>query len=61
LAKARWAGSDITVMIVLIALSITGWISARIGGGDARRAGSPLEARSRWRSRTGSVIWSASL
>ena len=28
----------ITVMVVLIALSITGWISARIGGGDARRA-----------------------
>jgi VIT1/CCC1 family predicted Fe2+/Mn2+ transporter len=28
----------ITVTVVLIALSITGWISARIGGGDARRA-----------------------
>jgi vacuolar iron transporter family protein len=38
LAKARWAGSDITVTVVLIVLSITGWISARIGGGDARRA-----------------------
>jgi len=26
------------VLVVLVALGLTGWVSARIGGGNARRA-----------------------
>ena len=37
LPPAAWR-VPVTVLVVLVALGPTGWVSARIGGGNARRA-----------------------
>lgn len=37
LPPAAWR-VPVTVLVVLVALGLTGWVSARIGGGNARRA-----------------------